>query len=224
MGPLLCDVQPIEHGQHFAGIVQPGVITLTQPKAPEAKIRGPRRVLVGSRPRVQGVLKGVRRGPLGERVGQTRDPLSYQPCSTANLKFTGLTQKALIGIFSQKFRSTCKFWVNPVNFTSQAHVGDHEGQAGRARRLRARAPLPDPAPLLHGQRAVRRRHGRRVQTGRRCHRAPPRPDLLSGIPMGDSRRRSRMLALPPPGVGVRCLAPARGQASTRVRTSTCSPF
>jgi hypothetical protein len=46
----------------------PGVITLTQPKAPAAKVRGSRAgfqcVLVGPE-RVLGVRKGVTRGPVG---------------------------------------------------------------------------------------------------------------------------------------------------------------
>ena len=47
---------------------RPGVITLTRPKVPEAKIRGSQKgfqwVILGLK-RVSGVLKGVRRGPMG---------------------------------------------------------------------------------------------------------------------------------------------------------------
>ena len=46
----------------------PGVITLTQPKVPEAKIRGSQKgfqwVILGLE-RVPAVLKGVQRGPMG---------------------------------------------------------------------------------------------------------------------------------------------------------------
>ena len=51
-----------------AGEGVPGVITLTQPKVPEAKIRGSQKgfqwVILGLK-RVSGVLKGARRGPMG---------------------------------------------------------------------------------------------------------------------------------------------------------------
>jgi hypothetical protein len=46
----------------------PGVITLTQPKVPEAEIRGPQKgfqwVILGVE-RAPGVFKGVPRGPVG---------------------------------------------------------------------------------------------------------------------------------------------------------------
>ena len=48
--------------------LRPGVITLTQPKVPEAKIRGPQKgfqwVILGLK-KVSGFLEGVRRGSVG---------------------------------------------------------------------------------------------------------------------------------------------------------------
>jgi hypothetical protein len=61
--------------------------------------------------------------------------------SRPNLKSQGwprvwVSSTALVGIFSQTAGSTCKFWVNPVNFTFRVGLvekhGLHELREGRA--------------------------------------------------------------------------------------------
>jgi hypothetical protein len=65
----------------MTGTLMPGVITLTQPKVPAAKIRGSQKgfqcVILGLE-RVQGSSTGCQGVPR-----DPRDPLSYQPCVDA---------------------------------------------------------------------------------------------------------------------------------------------
>ena len=53
----------------------------------------------------------------GARASDRRPPALPEPEIHRVDPESGSTQEALIGIFSQTVGSTCKFWVEPVNFT-----------------------------------------------------------------------------------------------------------